>query len=242
MNQILLQLSLIECLFQLTILQSLNISQHISKHAIRYRTEKKPNTKKGINQPKAEGITVICLKGCVMSVPPACCTNSAGENVLPWQTQTMLTSDLLYLYRNPLTVSPLLPFVDTYGIWESKEMWERGFGGFPASSPLVSIKGLEFSLDKDISTGTSWFLGGSCLSFICSGEEGFGFGWVSFAMCFLSCVFMVWEEAEALSSGWVPMLLSLELVKWGCSAKEWTEWLWLSVLPPSDKKHVCNNY
>jgi hypothetical protein len=63
-------------------------------------------------------MTVIFLKGWETSVPPACCTNSAGENVLPWQTQTILTSDIVYLYKNPVTVFPFGPFpvVDTYGI------------------------------------------------------------------------------------------------------------------------------
>ncbi|PON70545.1 hypothetical protein PanWU01x14_079190 [Parasponia andersonii] len=60
----------------------------------------------------------MCLIGFVTSLPPACLTNSAGERKLPWQTQTMLTCPLVYLYKNPSILLPLgpSPVVVTLGI------------------------------------------------------------------------------------------------------------------------------
>lgn len=87
---------------------------------------------------------VMCLSGCETSVPPACCTNSAGVNELPWQTHMMLTSDFVYLYRKPLMVLPLGPFpvVETQGMFRreraSSLVGVCGLGGLPVS-PLVSF-------------------------------------------------------------------------------------------------------
>lgn len=187
----------------------------------------------------------MCFRGWVMSVPPACCTNSAGENVLPWQTQTMLTSEFEYLYRNPLTVLPFGPFplVDTYGIWGREEGWVRGFGngGFPNISSLLSFKVplLEFSLERGLLIGIGsvfLFSALSSLSF-----NGSGLDWVRLTDCFSSCTLLpyCWDFTggdESLSSGW--FLASLELFNWVGSAKELAEWLWLSVLPPSEKTNV----
>lgn len=69
-------------------------------------------------------------------MPPACFTNPSGEKELPWQTQTMLTSVLVYLYNNPVTVFPFGPFpvVDTYGICDRDD----GRKGFSFLSPSPS--------------------------------------------------------------------------------------------------------
>lgn len=78
----------------------------------------------------------MCFRGCDISIPPACSTNSAGENELPWQTQMMLTSDLEYLYKNPVMVFPFgpLPVVETQGICARDAAfwsWFWGLGGLP---------------------------------------------------------------------------------------------------------------
>ena len=144
-----------------------------------------------------------------MSVPPACCTNSAGENVLPWQTQTMLTSSHFeYLYKNPFTLFPFgpFPFVDTYGIWDK----DNGF--------LTGIEMVCVAVVVEVTAESS--LG--CI----------GFCWLCVSFPLLNCL------DEAICSGWFLLrLISLEFFNLICSVNELAEcWLWLLVLPPSSVK------
>ncbi|KAK4409183.1 hypothetical protein Sango_0499300 [Sesamum angolense] len=95
----------------------------------------------------------MCLRGFDTSTPPACSTNSAGENELPWQTHMMLTSVLVYLYRNPVTVLPFGPFpvVETRCIRGAEAMscfWCCGGLGGLSTRPVGSFDGGEigFSL------------------------------------------------------------------------------------------------
>lgn len=78
-----------------------------------------------------EGTMVICRRGCVTSTPPACSTNWAGEKKLPWHTHMMLTSDFVYLYKNPVMVRPLgpLPVAETQGICRIEAAPSRPVGG-----------------------------------------------------------------------------------------------------------------
>ena len=157
----------------------------------------------------------MCLSGCETSVPPACCTNSAGENVLPWQTQTMLTSELVYLYKKPLTVFPFgpSPLVETYGICGSAVggrvtflVRDWGLGGFPMSV-LVSFNelGLGFSVvEMGFSNGADSKAGltsslSSALFWTCS----------------------VWSEQEICASRLVSFDFGLS--RRFCSGEEWLE-------------------
>lgn len=86
----------------------------------------------------------MCFSGCDMSTPPACSTNSAGENDLPWQTHIMLTSVFVYLYKNPVMVLPFGPFpvAETHGICgieAALRLWFGGLGGLSLRPPLVSF-------------------------------------------------------------------------------------------------------
>lgn len=103
------------------------------------------------------GRTVMCLKGCETSAPPACFTNSAGEKDSPWQTHKILTSKLEYLYKKPVMVFPFgpTPVVETQGIcWRlgMLRVWIWGFGGFPFSIFLFlsDIGGDDF---RELETG-----------------------------------------------------------------------------------------
>lgn len=175
--------------------------------------------------PKAEGITVIRLRGWVISFPPACSTNSAGENELPWHTQTMLTSVLVYLYKNPVIVFPSGPFpvVETQGICEREG----------ASSPL--------SLATFIEPGFGFwdFRGLSS-----------GLGWVSESVCSTSLVeldlmaldgtallvFLDVSQFAWVVSGWLEGTPCLHAYfNWDWSSLQWFEWLPASLLllPPT---------
>lgn len=91
---------------------------------------------------------VMCFNGCDMSIPPACSTNPAGENELPWQTHMMLTSVFVYLYKNPVIVLPFGPFpvADTQGIFGTDagaalrfSFEDGGFVDLSLRLPLVSL-------------------------------------------------------------------------------------------------------
>ena len=60
----------------------------------------------------------MCFIGLSTWFPPACMTNSDGERNLPWQTHTIHTCPLLYLYSIPSILFPLgpSPLVLTLGI------------------------------------------------------------------------------------------------------------------------------
>lgn len=66
-----------------------------------------------------------------MSTPPACSTKPGGEKKLPWHTHMMLTSDFVYLCKNPVTVRPFGPFpvVETQGICRPEPLPSETFGG-----------------------------------------------------------------------------------------------------------------
>lgn len=91
-----------------------------------------------------EEMTVICLRGWVTSVPPACCPNSAGEKELPWQAQTMETSLVVYLYSTPIMVLPLGPFpvAETQGIRGSWGLGSTACRGAGPESPPGGATGL----------------------------------------------------------------------------------------------------
>lgn len=192
--------------------------------------------------PRGEGMTVICFKGCETPVLPACCTNSAGENVLPWQTQMILTSDFVYLYKNPVMVFPFGPFpvVDTYGIWGREVMvfwffWACGFGGFPIST-FVSLT----------EQGVALPLFGKCLSlgFVASGmASSLGLVGPDWAV-FDGSDFSIWiipsklplldstGSEEALCSEWPIVSFDFQPFNWRFSGEEWLEWLLDSQVPP----------
>lgn len=185
----------------------------------------------GKYQMKAEGITVMCLSGCETSVPPACCTNSAGENVLPWQTQTMLTSELVYLYKKPLTVFPFGPFplVETHGICGSAVgggviflLRDWGLGGFPVMSILVSINelGLGFSVVEMDSSNWSDSKPGLASSLS---------SWWSMLLVWWEQQLCTSEELHLLSFGFEPSFCF-------CSGEEWLEGVLVSLLPSPEKK------
>lgn len=81
-----------------------------------------------------------------MSTPPACSTKPAGEKKLPWHTHMMLTSDFVYLCRNPVMVRPLGPFpvVETHGICKPEAPPSGTFGGV-LTTQLVSEEDEGFS-------------------------------------------------------------------------------------------------
>lgn len=167
------------------------------------------------HRPKADGITVMCLRGCETSVPPAWCTNSAGENVLPWQTQTMLISDFEYLYRNPWIVFPFGPFpvVDTYGIWVLSVFWVWGLGG----SILLSFNGVgaEASLDEmGLEIGTGSVISGA----------GSSLGWTNFWLPW------EWDSIEGEVAEWSDW----DLVSLAIEPFKRLEWLIVSLLAPPE--------
>lgn len=168
----------------------------------------------------------MCLRGCDTSLPPACCTNSAGENKLPWHTQMMLTSDFVYLYRKPFMVLPSgpLPVVETQGMVRRETMpsWiggAGGLGGFPISPLLVSLVELMVLISG---------LGGAFLRFNeVDSTDGV------FSMPPLLHLSMLWAESfwweVQLCSDLPFWLLPAEQFIWVCSAG----WQGLVLVPDS---------
>ena len=170
----------------------------------------------------------MCLRGCDTSLPPACCTNSAGVNELPWQTQMMLTSDFVYLYRKPLMVFPLgpLPVVETQGMLRRQRMssWVGvwGSGGLPVSPFLSFVKVVVVvSLVKTgLLSRSRWLSDLGCFfGFDEVDSVAFSEGVVSIPFLHLSILWAesIWWEV-ALCSDRLFKLLATEQFIWGCSS------------------------